>query len=200
MAVEIRERIYHDRKHPYLSQSYNNLSIIYVRKKQLKKALKWQLKAYFGRLESKNPDSLDMAQSYHNLSVIYCQACKLEKANFYSEKAIEIRLDKLNPLSSDIAVSYDNVSIIRKKEEQYADALSYQNKAIEIRTSPGYARQLPLAKSYQNLAEILFLLNNLEEALVAIDSALLIKENLSFRLPDFERECKILREKITAKT
>lgn len=101
MAVEIRERIYHDRKHPYLSQSYNNLSIIYVRKKQLKKALKWQLKVYFGRLESKNPD---------------------------------------------------------------------------------------------------ILLNNLEEALVAIDSALLIEENFSFRLPDFERECKILREKITAKT
>jgi tetratricopeptide (TPR) repeat protein len=123
-----------------LAWTYNNLGCLYTDMGDMKRALKYQDKAYDIRRKSLPSTHPDLATSLNNLGRIHQTIAhhsngnpiELEKALQNYKSALHIRRKSLPIDHPDLAISYYNLALIHIDQQEYEQAYSEIQKALNI--------------------------------------------------------------------
>ncbi|MCP4137743.1 MAG: tetratricopeptide repeat protein [bacterium] len=178
-----------------LAGSYNNLSIIYKDRGELKKALEFQEKALEIRERVPGKNYQDLAKSYNNLSLIYKAGGELDKARDFQLKALEIREKVLGKNHPDLVLPFNNLSLIYKAGGELEKALEFQLKALEINEKVLGKDHLDLAPSYNTLSGIYFDTKDYKNAKEYAEKAVAIMEK---NFPDGHPNLEVMKENLEA--
>ncbi len=131
-------------------------AMIYGEMKDSQKAIQ-----IFEMLRSENQNDKDIL---HNLAILYDQNLQYDKSDKIYEKIIKI--------DSNDAIAYNNYSYsLAEKGEELQKALQMSKRSIQLEPQNG--------TYYDTLAWILFKLGNYQKALVKIDSAINLTEEMN---------------------
>lgn len=103
-----------------------NLAIIYLEKKEYKKALNKFESVLIEDINSKNQKNI--AETYNNIGLCYLKLNDLKTGELYLNKAFEIR-DRIND-ENGMRNSYADLALLHIKNKQFDKALSFLNSAL----------------------------------------------------------------------
>lgn len=169
-----------DRSRLRLSNSYNNIGIIYAELENFQEALVNHRKA-LEIAKEQNDDArapLDLAKYYTNTGLTYHSLHQFEKALKCHEKALELFEKHLPPNHPDLATSYNYAGYAYDALKNHHWALSYKLKALAI-----FEKVLPiehpeLARAYNSISSTYNALGASEKALDYAQRALAIRETV----------------------
>lgn len=130
---------------------YNNIGIIFHKRRQYDKALYNYQQALNIQENSSNvvaPQAI--ARSYNNIGSLYSDKNMLDSALFYLNRSLNLRLKVGGENTKEVALCYNNIGGVygRMNEEK---ALSYFEKAMQIQESILDSLHPDLAQTYNNV-------------------------------------------------
>jgi len=140
-------------------------------------ALKW-----YGRSRSLRPTSawnfeIGLAATLNNIGNVLWKQGKLIEALVKHREALAVKISALDSSHIDVAASYNNIGVVYAELRDHETALDYHRKALSIREMVNPTSR-PMAHSYHNIAQSLFRIGKLDEALGYVLLAITIKESL----------------------
>ncbi len=127
---------------------------------------------------SKKHSTSELAVAYNGTAEL-CHYCKMnEEAIKLANKALEINLNKFGQLHNEIAISYNILANAFSKLKNFDKAIEFSQKSIDINKTLYGVSSNELIISYYNYSSTLLSADRYEEALIAIDYALNIINDL----------------------
>ncbi len=176
-AINYSEDV-HDKKRAAISAS--NLSIIYNRRKEYKKALEYSFKAYANiKYWPNNGGPICL-----NISNSYIEMHKTDSALYFLNMALEYS-SKHNTDSLLISSVYNSIGEVYAHKKEYTLAKQYTLKAISyVRDTTQYYY---LAQHYITLAKVELGLKNYPAALIIANKALALSKSIGVK--EFQKSC-----------
>jgi tetratricopeptide (TPR) repeat protein len=173
LALDIYQRVLSIRKHLSsnseldLAWTYNNIGCLYDDMGNMKRALKYQEKAYQIRRNSLPPTHPDLATSLNNLGRIHQTIAhhsggnpiELEQALQNYKSALHIRRKSLPMDHPDLAVSYYNLALIHIDQQEYEQAFIEIQKTLKIQRKKLPVNHPDLQQTLKLEKQILLLLD-----------------------------------------
>lgn len=175
-SIQIRESIY-GKDNSFTATAYNNLACEYANKQDYQTALSYITQAI--EIQEKDPlvTPIQFSTSYNTAGVIYAYLLDYNKALEYSQKALEVR--KQYPKEDyNIGFIYNLIGSMYEKLADYQAGIEYHNKAIQVfNTFLGKDHPL-IAVIYSNIAVTYMDLQQLDTALIYLNKAVEIQEEM----------------------
>lgn len=143
-----------------ISNSFNNIGLVYYHQGKFKEALIATRKSLSLRLKILDKDHVDVAMSYNNLGLIYGSLKKPKTALYWYNKSLNIRRNILNQDHPSIATSYNNIGTVYKEQENYTEAREMYTKALDIQILKFGEKHADVATTYSNIGSVC---NDLDE-------------------------------------
>lgn len=175
-----------------ISNTLNDLSVLYKKMGQLEKATKSQRKSVDIQIqfsERTRLDSASLSTGFNNLAVLAQFSGQLEEAIQAQKKALKLSLclsQKTLHDSSEISIQYNNLASQFQSLGDFDQAIQMQMAAIEIIQEQSRKKRsdsTQLAICYNNLGGLYKLVGYLDEAILNGEKAISIGQNISFFNP-----------------
>jgi len=172
-TLVIRKKIY-ESNHIKLSDSYNNLGVLYSQTGDFHKSLKLHKNALKIREEILPEDDLKIAASLMNVGRAYSKIENPDLTLMYFLRSLEIKKKKLNSFNPELASLYNITGDVYKKLEVYNLSIKNYRNALSIKQHNLGENHLETAGIYANLGEVYNLTRNYNKALEYNEKALVI--------------------------
>ena len=164
-GLEIRERMESlEYKAADLSQSYNNLGVIYTQMGDLDKGIEYHTKALNIRESSFGSEDGSTALSYLNIGDIYLEKQDYATAKELIMKALAIYDKKLGPVNPYTAATYSRLGNLFSLTGDYDQALEWYNK-LEASYDKLYGEDYPKPNCHIAQAGVYYNMGNTQQAI-----------------------------------
>ena len=171
--------------HLNISQTYNDLGVVWSEKGEYDIALNYIEKSLAIRLSILGELHHEIASSYNNIGGIWNFKGNYDKALNYFEKSLEIHLKVLGAEHQYTSVSYNAIAGIWDSKGNYEKSLKFYEKALEIRLKVSGDTSPSVARVYNNIGGIWDSKGNYEKSLEFYKKALSIRlKSLGSKHPD----------------
>ena len=162
--------------HPSLSDSYNNIALVYNDMGEYSKALEYYEKTCKIDETALPNNHPDLATSHNNIALVYNNMGEYSKALEYYEKSIEIRKIALPKNHPDLATSYSNIGQVYNNMGEYSKALEYYEKDIGIKKIALPKNHPDFAISYSNIGQVYNKMGEYSKALKYYEKSIEIRK------------------------
>ena len=173
-AVVCYERAYpilsdQNRNHPHLVYVYNNLGNAYGDLGEFTLAIR-----YLNQAIQRNPQS---GRYLNNLGDVYLKMDDFDEAEKAFLKSLELQKTQKNSNPREMARPLHNLGIVYRYQGFFQKSLEYELESLPYRKSAGLY-SLDVARSFLGVAQSYMALESYDNALVYLDSALLIQKEV----------------------
>ncbi|MBI9035843.1 MAG: tetratricopeptide repeat-containing sensor histidine kinase [Bacteroidales bacterium] len=164
----------------YLANSLNNIGLIYLRSKELRKSLE-----YFNQvlnIDIRENNLKGQASSYNNIANVYYSLNKLDSSIFFYRKSLIINANKKDTLS--LAGSYNNIASVYYKINKLDSSYYFFTKSLNLLKHVNAKTQV--ADLEKNLAFLMIKMDNPIKAFKHIEESkkLALESKLTNILPE----------------
>jgi len=185
-GLELLQKVTSDRlailgeNHPAIISSYINLGVAYGRNGLLLEQRNSNLKALSYSNKILGEESLKTAKILFNLSYTDIRANRLQNVKKNLDKSYRIYCNYFGENSFECAIHYNEYGNYYSLANDYEKAISFHSKALKLRLDRFNTKNhFQVAYSYQNLGIVFWQMKEYERAILNLEEATLIFENLN---------------------
>ena len=164
--------------HSDISNCYNALGNISLRKEQYDSSLKWFKKSLDVKTDKLEKGQLSLASIHNNIALVYLKKNDFEQALISYHMALIIFREECGENHLHVTECFNNIAMVYKNQKKYEEALNFYTKVLTIHEESYSIDHPDIAMSHTNIAIVYGHLNLYDLALEHYNKALTMYEKL----------------------